>query len=99
MIAKTDILDYIKRHKPELISQYHLSKIGIFGSFARGEQTPESDIDLIVEFEAGTEDLYQVKQALRKLFEREFHKEVDICRERYIKPYYKKRILQDAIFV
>ncbi|MBK6902013.1 MAG: nucleotidyltransferase family protein [Saprospirales bacterium] len=99
MIAKTDILDYIKRHKPELISQYHLSKIGIFGSFARGEQTPESDIDLIVEFETGTEDLYQIKQALKKLFEREFHKEVDICRERYIKPYYKKRILQDAIFV
>jgi predicted nucleotidyltransferase len=99
MIDRADILDYLKQHKAELLTQYKLSKIGIFGSFARAEQTADSDIDLIVEFQDGTENLFQLKQALRKLMEQRFHREVDICREKYIKPFYKKRILEDAIFV
>jgi len=99
MIDQSDILKYLKQHKTDLLTQYSLSKIGIFGSFARGEQTADSDIDLIVEFQAGTDNLFQIKQALKKLMENQFHKEVDICREKYIKPYYKNQILKDAIFV
>lgn len=99
MIDRTEIINYLKQHKAELLTQYNLSKIGIFGSFARGEQTVDSDIDFIVEFQSGTENLFQLKLALKKLFEQQFHKGVDICREKYIKPYYKKRILKDAIFV
>jgi uncharacterized protein len=99
MIDRTDIIDYLKQHKAELLARYRLSKIGIFGSFARGEQTDDSDIDLIVEFQSGVENLFHLKQALKQLIQEEFHKEVDICREKYIKPYYKKRILKDAIFV
>ncbi len=99
MTKKEDILDFIKGRKSELAKQYHLTKIGIFGSFARDEQKESSDIDLIVEFEKDTQDLYQLKQALKKLFQAQFNKEVDLCREKYIKPYYKKQILNDAIFV
>ncbi len=99
MMDKLDILGYLIRHKKELQVQYSLSKIGLFGSFARGEQTTDSDIDLIVEFREGTENLFYIKQALKKLLEERFCKEVDICREKYIKPYYKNRILKDAIFI
>ncbi|HLF65420.1 MAG TPA: nucleotidyltransferase domain-containing protein [Saprospiraceae bacterium] len=99
MTERKDILNYIERHKAELMSKYHLSKIGVIGSLAHREQTSESDIDLIVEFETGTENLFQIKQALRQLFKNQFHLEVDICREKYIKPYYKKQILEDAVFV
>lgn len=99
MIDKADILDFLKRHKAQLLAQYGLSKIGLFGSFARDEQTAESDIDLIVEFHGGTENIFQLKQSLKKLIGQHFHKEVDICREKYIRPYYKKRILNDAIYI
>lgn len=99
MIRKKDILDFIETHKADLENQFHLSKIGIFGSYARGEETPNSDIDLIVEFKSGTQNLYQVKQALKEFFRHQFQKEVDVCREKYIQPYYKKKILADAIFV
>ena len=51
--AKT--LDEIKRilllHKQELKEQYKIKSIGIFGSYARGEQNTNSDIDILVEFE------------------------------------------------
>ena len=92
-------MDYIREHKAQLFSQFHLSKIGLFGSFARDEQTVDSDIDLIVEFEPGTEDLFHLKLAMKQFFREVFQKEVDICREKFIKPYYKHRILKDAIFV
>lgn len=99
MIEKTEILSYLKENKATLFSKFHLSKIGIFGSFARGEQNPDSDIDLIVEFQVGVQDLFLLKQELKAVMEKQFHKEVDICREKYIKPYFKERILKDAIFV
>jgi uncharacterized protein with HEPN domain len=40
--------------------EYHLTRIGLFGSVARGEQSENSDIDLIVEFEEGTADLFNL---------------------------------------
>jgi predicted nucleotidyltransferase len=35
---------------PELKEKYHVSYLGIFGSYVRGEQKPESDLDVLVEF-------------------------------------------------
>ena len=37
----------------ELARQYHIKRLALFGSAARGELTPSSDIDLLVEFEQG----------------------------------------------
>lgn len=99
MINQIDIINFLKSHKSLLQENFHLSKVGLFGSYARAEQKEDSDIDLIVEFESQTENLYDLKQALKSFLKEEFGKEVDICREKYIKPYYKKQILRDAIFI
>ena len=99
MTDRTAILNYLKVHKAELLARYHLSKIGLFGSIARGEGHPGSDIDLIVEFQEGTENLSQLKRSLKELMETTFQMEVDICRKKYIKSYYRNRILADAVFV
>jgi 3-oxoacyl-[acyl-carrier-protein] synthase-3 len=47
MISKDSILKTIKAHKIEL-SQYGVSRVGLFGSYLRGEETPASDIDLLI---------------------------------------------------
>ncbi|MCB0616586.1 MAG: nucleotidyltransferase domain-containing protein [Lewinellaceae bacterium] len=99
MVEKKEILDFMRREKENLLRKYHLTKIGLFGSHARDEQEAGSDIDLIVEFEPGTENLYEIKEEIRKAFQDQFHSEVDVCREKYIKPYYKERILKDAIYI
>lgn len=99
MAGKNEILDFLRREKENLHRKFHLTKIGLFGSYARDEQKANSDIDLIVEFEPGTENLYEIKEEIRKIFRDQFHSEVDVCREKYIKPYYKERILEDAIFI
>lgn len=96
----TDVLkEYLASNKDFLCSKYHLKKIGFFGSFARGEQNSLSDIDIIVEFENNTSNLYEIKMELRDFLKKEFNREVDIAREKYIKDRIKKEISKEAIFV
>lgn len=45
------IIRKIQRAKPELLRRYPIKEIAIFGSFARNEQTEESDLDILVSFE------------------------------------------------
>lgn len=98
-ITKSDILTFLAKEKKELEKKYRVSKIGIFGSYARGEETDDSDIDIILEFFPQTENLTEIKSSLKELVMREFGKEVDICREKYLKPNYRTQILQSAIYV
>ena len=44
-----DMMVVLSKHKQELLDQYHVQKIGIFGSFARNEAIPVSDVDILVE--------------------------------------------------
>jgi predicted nucleotidyltransferase len=99
MTELNQILTYLSTNKSRLEKAYHLKKIGVFGSMARGEQNSLSDIDLIVEFEDNTTDLFTIKQQLRDEIHAEFHVPVDICREKYIKPIFRNRILAEAKYV
>jgi len=99
-MTKTDkVLSYLEKHKTRLVREYHLTKIGVFGSVARHEGRDNSDIDLIVEFDENTPDLYTIKQRLKNELSRQLNASVDICREKYIKPVFKKHILAEAIYV
>jgi len=82
-----------------LMRKYHLTKLGVFGSVARGDQSKDSDIDLIVEFDDNVKDLYLVKKQLREEIKKHFNRPVDICREKYIKTRIKEHILSQARYV
>jgi hypothetical protein len=99
MIKKEDILSFLTENKDLLFSEYQLVKIGLFGSFSRNEGTEDSDIDLIVEFQPNTQNLAEKKSKIKDLVAKRFNREVDLCREKYIKPYFKNQILQSAIYV
>ncbi len=47
-MTKEDILDFLTSHKQELQSKYNVEQIGLFGSYARDEATPTSDIDIFI---------------------------------------------------
>ncbi len=49
-----EIKEVLKKHKEELRKQYGLKEIGIFGSYTRGEQDEESDVDILIELEKPT---------------------------------------------
>jgi predicted nucleotidyltransferase len=44
------LLTRLRAHLPELAARYHIAALGVFGSYLRGEQRPDSDLDLLVEF-------------------------------------------------
>jgi len=98
-VAKSDILAFLSKEKPQLERQYRVAKIGLFGSYARGEETEESDIDIILEFLPHTENLFEIKLSLKELIKKEFGKNVGLCREKYLKPYYRNQIIESAIYV
>lgn len=96
MIDSNAVLFYLTSNKKRLEKDYHLVKIGIFGSIAREDQNEQSDIDIIVEFENDTQDLFSLKQRLKEEIESKFNLPVDICREKYIKPIFKQQILSET---
>ena len=96
---KESVLEFIRENREYLLKHFHIRKIGLFGSLSRNEQRPESDIDLVVEFEENTPDLYDLKEELREFFGQRFHREVDVAREKYLKPYARKVILSEAGYV
>jgi len=87
----------LKEHKAEVVQKYRVRKIGIFGSYVRGEQNKRSDIDILVSF-SGIPDVFQymeLEDYLRSLL----HRKVDLVRKEAIRPELKKRILREAIYV
>lgn len=87
----------LKEREDKIKSKFHVSKIGIFGSFARGEGRKESDIDVLVEFEEGFktfDNFMDLKYYLEDIFSRN----VDLVTVNALKPQLKDDILQDVIY-
>jgi predicted nucleotidyltransferase len=99
MTTKSEILDFLTQNKKYLRERFSIIKIGLFGSFVREEQTDGSDIDLIVEFEKNTPNLFDLKKDLKIYIKEQFNIEVDIAREKYLKSYYRDSILKETIYV
>ena len=99
MLEKGHILDYLKTKKPDFIRNFGITKLGLFGSYARDEQTQDSDINLLVEFTPNTDALSEKKEEIKQAVRVEFQREVNLCREKYIKPYFRDQILNSVIYV
>jgi len=86
----------IKKHMELLKEKYFVKRLGIFGSYSRGEETPESDIDILVEFSApvGLEFI-----GLKNFLENILSKNVDLVTENGIRPHMKNKILDEVVFI
>lgn len=98
MRTRDQILTFLAQNKKLFRDKYHIVRIGLFGSYARGEQKVNSDIDLLVEFEENTQDLYDLKLQLKDFLRNQLGLEIDICREKYIKPRIKSSILKGTVY-
>ncbi|HMA61132.1 MAG TPA: nucleotidyltransferase domain-containing protein [bacterium] len=95
MLTKKEILSFIKNNQEFLSREFHVTEIGIFGSFADKKQNSTSDIDFLVEFNTDKIDNYTENKAqLKNYLEEAFDRKIDICRKKYIRPYIKEHILK-----
>ncbi|MBI2434261.1 MAG: nucleotidyltransferase family protein [Candidatus Hydrogenedentes bacterium] len=90
-------LDVLRRHKQEFARQYGVTQLGVFGSVARGDATPESDVDVVVQM---TEpDLFSMVH-MKDTLEESLHRRVDIVRYREeMNAFLKKWIDREAVYV
>ena len=86
-----DLPQAIQADLIELCRQNDVKQLSLFGSMARGDETPQSDIDLLVEFSKRKSLV-----ALERQFSLLFGREVDLLTEAAISPYLRNRIKQDA---
>ena len=96
MKTKNEILSFLSENRSFFRKNFNIVRIGLFGSYSRGDETIDSDIDLIVEFEENTSDLYEKKSLLKEFIKRNLDLEVDICREKYIKPRFRTTIIRET---
>ncbi len=94
---KQQILALIKANQREVRS-LGVARLGLFGSFVRLEQDADSDVDLLVEFEAGRKS-FDNFMALHFLLEDLFNRPVELVTPESLSPYMKPSILHEAEYV
>ena len=94
--TQQEIIAVLKAQKPRLQQEFPLQRLALFGSWARGDQTPRSDIDILVEV-APSIGLRFVTLAQR--LEELLGREVDLVSRRAVKPAFWAFIEPDIIDV
>jgi uncharacterized protein len=81
----------------EVCERNNIQRLRVFGSFARGDQSESSDIDLIADF-AERKSLLDLVRIEREFSER-LGRKVDLLTEAALSPYLRERILRDSQMV
>ncbi len=90
-------IEILKKNENSIKKKYGVKKIGVFGSFARGEGKEGSDVDILVDFKNGckTFDNYmELKFFLEDLFSRS----IDLVTMEALRPQLKDGILQEVVY-
>ena len=90
------VISLIKKHRPDL-AKFGVKSLALFGSVARGEAGPDSDVDILVEFEGSAtfDGFMDTKYYLEDIL----GCRVDLVVPDAIKPRMKPAIMQDLVYV
>lgn len=95
MKSKKEIEKKLKKNMSILHDKFKVEKIGLFGSYVRGEQSAESDIDILVEFyEPVGWEFIDLKDFLEEIL----GIEVDLVTIGALKPQLKDSILEEVVY-
>ena len=94
LLTKQQIMGLLFDHRSQL-NEFFVSKIGLFGSFERNEQSAESDIDFLIDFKPGKKTFQNYIRVL-DLLENIFHRKIDLVIMDSIKPALKQNIMESV---
>ena len=94
-MCQLDRLQQLKEKILQIARKHNAEKVYVFGSCARKEQTPESDVDLLVDFnqDATLFDQFDIQDEMNSLLDCK----VDVVSRRGLHPYIKRRVLAEAV--
>ena len=96
-MGKNDEIEKIKSKIIPILKKHKVTKAGIFGSYARGEQKKKSDVDILIQIgnESGLIEVIKLKNTIQKAI----NKEIDIVEYENIRHEIKDSILRDEIII
>lgn len=83
----------IKNKAIPILKSNNVEFAGVFGSYARGEESKESDLDLLIRF-ARPKSLFDLVR-LERVLSRHLGRKVDVVTEKALSPYIKKYVISD----
>ena len=91
-----EIKKILKKELPYLKEKYKVKKIGIFGSYIRGENKKQSDIDILVEFYSPIGwDFFDLQKYLGNILETK----IDLVTKNALKPFIGQHILKEVVYL
>ncbi|MBF0463891.1 MAG: nucleotidyltransferase family protein [Nitrospirae bacterium] len=90
-------IEILKKHEQTINQKYGVRKIGIFGSFSRGEEREFSDIDILVDFNEGAKNFDNFME-LKFFLEDLFGRKVDLVTVYALRPQFKESILSEITY-
>ena len=86
-----------RRKRKLFFKEFKITKLGIFGSFARGEENPDRDLDILIEFSEtpGMRIFFSTEEYLEKLLDRK----IVLVRENAIRPELRDIIMSEVIYL
>lgn len=94
---QAEILNFLSSHKAELSERFGVTRLGVAGSFARGENTPESDVDIIVSLKS--QNTFRSFFGLLHYLQDSIPHKIDLATEESLKPIVKEQIMKDIRYV
>lgn len=96
-MTRDELLVLLARHKPVLAERFGVTKLVLFGSFARDSARPDSDVDILVDFDAPA--------TAKRYFGTQFYledllgREVDLVTEDALRPRLRPYVERDAVAI
>jgi predicted nucleotidyltransferase len=92
-----ELKQILRQNKLLLQEHYQVTQLGIFGSYARGEQTPESDVDVLIDYERAPTlfKLVELQDFLSSLT----GLRVDVVTKNGLKPRIRERVLSEVVYL
>jgi hypothetical protein len=96
-ITKSDVLALIRANR-DALRALGVARVGLFGSFVRGEQRADSDVDVLVEFEPDKKS-YRNFVRTSFLLQDTLQRSVELVTPESLSPYIRPNVLKEVEYV
>lgn len=98
MKTRAEIIELLKKFKQTSALKYGICSLGIFGSFARGQQDENSDLDILVKLQRA--DFFTIEKIREELEQLTNIEKIDIINyKESLRDSFKQNILKDAVYI
>jgi len=95
LLTKEEILEFLRANKDLLKKKFDVDNIILFGSYARDEATPESDVDILIE---SKKKGFRKMLSVQKMLEERFNRKVDVIYIDSVHPFVMRFMKEELIY-